>query len=160
MLIQLMRPIQFFRDRFLSMAAVATRAIPPIFWLYISWKATGNWLACFVARREYHDWLFAANPTLAHFSLPHILRDGATLLLSADLAVLMGAFAAGWFVIKPLARRAGIPQEVRAIVPALVFLFATMGMIFAAYLSGAMPIIFPRYALILFTLRLPILAWA
>ncbi len=130
MFIALIPLIQFFRERRVSSAAVAILAIPPIFWLYISWKATGNWLACFVARREYHDWLFAANPTLAHFSLPHILRDGATLLLSADLAVLMGAFAAGWFV-----------------------------MILAAYLSGAMPIIFPRYGLILFTLGIPILVW-
>ena len=32
-------------------------------------------------------------------------------------------------------------------------------MIVAAYLSGAMPIIFPRYGLILFTLGIPILAW-
>jgi hypothetical protein len=112
-----------------------------------------------VARREYHDWLFAANPTLAHFSLPHILRDGATLLVSADIAVLMGAFVAGWFVIKPVVRRTRIQEGVRTIVPALIFFFATLGMIAAAYLSGAMPIIFPRYGLILFTLGIPILAW-
>ena len=102
MFIPLIPAIQFFRERRISLAAVAILAIPPIFWFYISWKATGNWLACFVARREYHDWLFAANPTLAHFSLPHILSDGATLLVSADIAVLIAAFVAGWFVIKPL----------------------------------------------------------
>jgi Dolichyl-phosphate-mannose-protein mannosyltransferase len=159
MFIALIPAIQFFRERRVSLAAVAILAIPPIFWFYISWKATGNWLACFVARREYHDWLFAANPTLAHFSLPHILRDGATLLISADTAVLIAAFVAGWLAIRPVVRRARIPQEVRAIVPALVFFFATLGMIAAAYLSGAMPIIFPRYGLILFTLGIPILAW-
>jgi hypothetical protein len=159
MFIALVPAIQFFRERRISLAAVAILAIPPLFWLYISWKATGNWLACFVARREYHDWLFAANPTLAHFSLPHILRDGATLLISADIAVLMGAFVAGWFVIKPLVRRAPIPEDVRAIIPALIFFFASLGMIVAAYLTGALPIIFPRYGLILFTLGIPILAW-
>jgi hypothetical protein len=159
MFIALIPAIQFFRERRISLAAVAILAIPPIFWLYVSWKATGNWRACFVARREYHDWLFAANPALAHFSLPHILRDGATLLVSADIAVLIAAFVAGWFVINPLVRRARIPEDVRAIVPALVFFFATLGMIAAAYLSGAMPIIFPRYGLILFTLGIPILAW-
>ena len=159
MFIALIPAIQFFRERRISIAAVAILAIPPIFWLYVSWKATGNWLACFVARREYHDWLFAANPTLAHFSLPHILSDGATLLVSADIAVLIAAFVAGWFAIKPLVRRARIQEDVRAIVPALIFFFATLGMIAAAYLSGAMPIIFPRYGLILFTLGIPILAW-
>lgn len=159
MFIALIPAIQFFRERRISIAAVAILAIPPIAWLYISWKATGNWRACFVARREYHDWLFAANPTLAHFSLPHILRDGATLLISADIAVMIAAFVAGWFVMKPLVRRARIPQDVRAIIPALIFFFSTLGMIAAAYLSGAMPIIFPRYGLILFTLGIPILAW-
>jgi hypothetical protein len=159
MFIALLPATQFFRERRISIVAVAILAIPPIFWLYVSWKATGNWLACFVARREYHDWLFAANPTLAHFSLPHILRDGATLLVSADIAVLMGAFVAGWFVIKHLVHRARSQEDVRAIMPALIFFFATMGMIVLAYLSGAMPIIFPRYGLILFTLGIPILAW-
>ena len=91
MFIALIPAIQFFRERHISLTAVAILLIPPLFWLYVSWKATGNWLACFVARREYHDWLFAANPTLAHFSLPHIISDGATLLVSADIAVLMGA---------------------------------------------------------------------
>jgi hypothetical protein len=47
----------------------------------------------------------------------------------------------------------------RAVVPAIVFFFANLAMIVAAYLSGAMPIIFPRYGLILFTLGIPILAW-
>ena len=159
MFIALIPAIQLFRERRISIAALAILAIPPVFWLYVSWKATGNWRACFVARREYHDWLFAANPTLAHFSLPHILSDGATLLVSADIAVLMGAFVAAWLVIKPLARRTRIQEDVRASVPALVFFFATFGMIAAAYLSGAMPIIFPRYGLILFTLGVPILGW-
>jgi hypothetical protein len=160
MFIALIPAIQFFRERRISIAAVAILAIPPLFWLYVSWKATGNWRACFEARREYHNWLFAANPTLAHFSWPHILSDGATLLISADIAVLIAALVAGWVVIRLLVGRARIPQDVHAIVPALVFFFATLGMILLAYLSGAMPIIFPRYGLILFTLGVPILAWA
>jgi len=159
MFIAVIPAIQFFRERRISIAAVAILAIPPVFWLYVSWKATGNWRACFIARREYHDWLFAANPTLAHFSLPHILSDGATLLISADISVLIAAFVAGWWVIKPLFRRARIQEDVRVIGPPLVFFFATLGMIAAAYLSGAMPIIFPRYGLILFTLGIPIMAW-
>jgi len=71
----------------------------------------------------------------------------------------MGGFVAGWFVSQPLVSRARLQENVRAIVPALIFFFATLGMIVLAYLSGAMPIIFPRYGLILFTLGIPILAW-
>jgi hypothetical protein len=159
MFIALIPAIQFVRERRVSIAALAILAIPPLSWFYISWKATGNWLACFEARRQYHDWLFAANPTVAHFSLPHILRDGATLLISADIAVLIAAFIAVWFVIKPLIHRASTQEDVRAIVPALVFFFAFLGLIVVAYLTGTQPIIFPRYGLILFTLGIPILAW-
>jgi hypothetical protein len=159
MFIALIPAIQFFRERRISIAALAILAIPPLFWLYVSRKATGNWLACFVARRQYHDWLFAVNPTLAHFSLPHILRDGATLLISADIGVLMGAFIAVWFVGEPLIRRTHLPQDVRLILPALIFFFGFFSLIVLAYLTGTQPIVFPRYGLILFTLGIPILAW-
>ena len=159
MFIALIPAIQFIRERRISLTSVAILAIPPLFWFYISWKATGNWFACFAARRQYHHWLFAANPTLTHFSLPHILRDGATLLISADIVVLIAAFVAGWFVIKPLASRARIEEDVRAIVPALIFFLAFLGLIVVAYLTGTQPIIFPRYGLILFTVGVPILAW-
>ena len=159
MFIALIPAIQFIRERRVSFAAVAILAIPPLFWFCISWNATGNWLACFVARRQYHDWLFAANPTLAHFSFPQALRDGVTLLISTDIAVLIAAFVAGWFVIKPLARRARIQDGVRVIMPGLIFFFAFLSLIVVAYLTGTQPIIFPRYGLVLFTLGIPILAW-
>lgn len=159
MFIALIPAIQFFRERRISFSALAILVIPPLFWFYVSWRATGNWLACFVARRQYHDWLFAANPTLAHFSWPHVLGDGATLLISADIAVLIAAFVALWFLIQPLAQRARVPQDVRAIVPALIFFFGSLGLLGLAYLTGALPIMFPRYGLILFTLGIPILVW-
>lgn len=159
MFIAFIPAIQLLRERRISIAAVVILALPPIFWLYISWKATGDWLACFVARRQYHDWLFAANPTLAHFSFPHVVRDGATLLVSTDIAVLIAAFVAGWFVVKPLISRTRIQEDVRAISPALIFFFAFVSLIVLAYLTGTQPIIFPRYGLILFALGIPILAW-
>jgi Gpi18-like mannosyltransferase len=159
MFIGLIPAIQSVRERRISLAAVAILAIPPLFWFYVSWKATGNWLACFAARRQYHDWLFAANPALADLSFSHALRDGATLLVSTDIAVLIAAFVAGWLVIKPLADRARIQEDGQAIVPALVFFFAFLSLIVVAYLTGTQPIIFPRYGLILFTLGIPILAW-
>jgi hypothetical protein len=159
MFIAVIPAIQFFRERRVSISPIAILAIPPLFWLYISWKATGDWLACFVARRQYHDWLFAANPTLAHFSIPHILQDSATLFVSADIAVLIAAFVAAWFVIKALAQRAHLTEDLPAIVPALVFFFAFLCLIVVTYLTGWQPIIFPRYGLILFSLGIPILAW-
>lgn len=159
MFIAFIPAIQFCKQRRIPLVTIAILMIPPVFWLYISWKATGDWLACFVARRQYHDWLFAANPTIAHFSLPHILQDGATLLVSADIAVLTAAFVAAWLIAKPLTQRRRIPDEEQEIFPALVFFFAFLCMIIGTYLTGWQPIVFPRYGLILFTLGIPTLAW-
>src|SRR5215471_9306065 len=69
MLIALIPFIQFIRERRISIAAILILLIPPILWFYISWKATGNWFACFVQRQEYHDWLLRMNPLLARFSM-------------------------------------------------------------------------------------------
>ncbi len=178
MFIGLIPAIQFFNERRVSFVALVILLMPPLFWFYISWKATGNWLACFQARQQYHDWLLTMNPTLARFSLAHILRDGVTLLVSTDIAVLIAAFVAGWLVIKPLAKftgqkpdrqggryaqwniaRAHIMEGDSNVMAALIFFFAFFGLIIVAYLSGTQPIIFPRYGLILFSLGIPILAW-
>src|SRR5205823_4797575 len=136
--------------------------IPPLFWFYVSWKATGNWRACFQARQQYHDWLLAANPTLVHLSLSRVVRDGAMLLVSTDIAVLVAAFVAGWFVLKrvlPRIRNRDSSRDIFAILPPIVFFFAFFLLIVVAYLTGTQPIIFPRYGLIMFTLGIPILAW-
>jgi hypothetical protein len=104
----------------------------------------------------------AANPSLAHFSFHHVLSDSAMLLMSTDLAVMVGCFAAAWLVIKPLGSsvwRLRFSDEHRPLLAPLVFFFAFLGMIVLAYLTGTQPIIFPRYGLILFTLGIPILAW-
>jgi hypothetical protein len=51
--------------------------LPPLFWFYISWKATGDWLACFRQRQQYLDWLLVMNPAIAHFSCnQHPARRG------------------------------------------------------------------------------------
>src|SRR5438034_1195273 len=96
MFIALIPAIQFLRERRISFVAVLILLIPPVFWFYISWKATGNWLACFQARQQYHDWLLAMNPKLGRFALRQVLRDGASLLVSTDIAVFLAAFVAGW----------------------------------------------------------------
>src|SRR6266699_2872356 len=69
MFIALLPAIQFLKERRISISALFILIIPPLFWFYISWKATGNWLQCFETRQSYHDWLLAMNPALALFSL-------------------------------------------------------------------------------------------
>ena len=174
MFILLIPAMQFIKERRISLLAIAILLLPPLTWLYISWRATGDPLACFQSRRQYHDWLMSANPTLQHFSLPHVISDSAMLLVSTDFAVMVGCFAAGWFVTKavlqkperggdlnkqPYTKAEWLLAEHRAIVPGLILFFAFLSMIVVAYVTGTQPIIFPRYGLILFTLGIPILAW-
>jgi hypothetical protein len=162
MFIALIPAIQFLKERRVSLPAVVILVIPPLFWFYISWKATGNWLACFVQRQYYHDWLLAMNPALAHFSFPSVLRDSAILTISTDIAVFVSAFVAGWIVLRQLPRsfsRTGFPEPLRPILAPVVFFVAFLGLLVSAYLTHQQPMIFPRYGLLLFSLGIPILAW-
>ena len=162
MFLALLPLIQFARERRISFVALVILLVPPLFWFYISWKATGDWLACFKARQQYHDWLLAMNPALAHFSLVAVLKDTATLLISADIAVLIASFVAGWFVVRKLrdlvVRRETAEDAISILAPA-IFFFAFLGLLSVAYLTHQQPIIFPRYGLVLFSLGIPILAW-
>jgi len=174
MLIALIPFIQLTRERRVSFVALLILIVPPLFWFYISWKATGNWLACFVQRQEYHDWLLRMNPSIAHFSGRQILKDVPTLLVSSDVAVLIASFVAAWFVVRHLpqiVKRGSRSNEAIAatgaqasaiafsILAPVLFFFAFLGLLFVAYLTHQQPIIFPRYGLILFSLGLPILTW-
>ena len=105
MLIALIPLIQVLKERRVSIAAVLIMMIPPVFWFYVSWRATGDWLACFRTRQQYHDWLLTQNPALAHFSFSGVLKDGAMLLSSIDVAVLLATLAAAWIVTKSFMTR-------------------------------------------------------
>lgn len=161
MFIALIPLVQIIRERRVSVIAVLIMIVPPLFWFYISWKATGNWLACFHQRQQYLDWLLTMNPAIAHFSVTNVLRDGATLLVSSDIAVLIACFIAAWFVLRELLkmRRHKLSEETQLILPPVVFFLAFFFLLLVAYLSHQQPIIFPRYGLILFTLGLPTVAW-
>lgn len=173
MFLAIIPAVQIFRERVstLPYGRVSARArrfspgpflillVPPVFWIYLSWKATGSWSSNFVERRQYLTWLLDANPALAHFSWASILRDSGTLLVSTDLAVLIGFFVAVWIVTKGLLRGEG-GEIFSRIVPALVVFVAFFSLIVVAYLSGTQPIIFPRYGLILFSVGIPVLVWA
>jgi len=161
MFIALIPLIQVLRERRVSIIAVLIMCVPPLFWFYISWKATGNWLACFQQRQQYLNWLLEMNPAIAHFSFINVLRDGATLLISSDMAVLISCFIAVVFVLRQLLKtpRQRLSEEIQLILPPVVFFFAFFSLLLVAYLTHQQPIIFPRYGLILFTVGLPILAW-
>lgn len=162
MFIVLIPAIQFLRERRISITTLLILIIPPLFWFYISWKATGNWLACFAQRQYYHDWLLAMNPALAHFSLSSVLRDSVILIVSTDIAVLISAFVAGWIVVRQLPRsflNPSLPEDLQSVLAPVVFFFAFLGLLVTAYLTHQQPMIFPRYGLILFNLGIPLLAW-
>jgi len=162
MLIALIPFLQFIKERRTSIVVLLILILPPLFWFYISWKATGNWRECFIQRQQYHDWLLQMNPAIAHFSLSNVLRDTATLLISSDVAVLIATSVAGWLVVSH-ARKFLWPDaagdDEQPILGPVAFFFAFFALIFVAYLTHQQPIIFPRYGLILFTLGLPMLAW-
>jgi hypothetical protein len=177
MLIAVIPTIQFWKERRVSIPAVLIMLLAPLFWFYVSWKATGDWLACFKVREQYHDWLLTQNPALAEFSLSGVLQDVALLVSGIDLAVLCAALIAGWLVLQRstthavtndrktswLGRwacpRASAQADISTILPVLVFFFPFLALLLAAYLTHQQPIIFPRYGLILFSLGIPILAW-
>ena len=161
MLIALLLLFQFLEERRVSIIACAVLIFPPLFWFYISWNATGDWLACFVTRKEYMDALLAANPSLATFTLTSMARDFGSLVIPTGIAVLIACFVAAGLVFKRLnASAAGRKSgTVRAVAAASFYFFAYLSFIVLAYLTHTQPIIFPRYGLILFALGLPILPW-
>src|SRR5260370_35585499 len=108
---------------------------PPLFWFYLSWKATGNWLACFEQRQHYHVWLLTMNPALAHFSFGSVMHDGATLLFSTDIAVITACCIALWFVIRSDVRifiRREPSEAIDSICPPLPFFFSFLSLLVIA----------------------------
>jgi hypothetical protein len=161
MLLVLLPAVHFFEERRVSLVSIAIILFPPLFWFYISWKATGDWLACFVVRKQYMDALLAANPSLASFSLYGIARDAGSLLVSVDIAVLVACVVGVWYAIT----RKGIPgseesaKANRAILSIGIYFFAFLAFIVLAYITHKQPIIFPRYGLTMFALGIPVLPW-
>ncbi len=160
MFIALIPLIQFFKERRVSPAALVILLMPPVFWLLVSWKATGNWLATFEARKHYMDWLLSVNPSLGHFTLSRILRDGRALVTSTDPAVMATSFVGAWSCVKYIF---GTPKHksetISDAVTTGVYFFAFLGFLILAYVTHKQPIIFDRYGLILFSLGIPLMAW-
>jgi len=161
MLIVLLPVLLLFEERRVSIVSIAIMIFPPIFWLYISWKATGDWLACFVTRKQYMDALLVANPSLASFSLFGVARDTGSLLISIDMVVLAGCFIGVWLAVKRLCAPSTESNQraLRQVLAIGLYFLAFLFFIVLAYLTHKQPIIFPRYGLTMFALGIPILAW-
>jgi dolichyl-phosphate-mannose-protein mannosyltransferase len=162
MLIALIPALEFLRERRISFAPPLIMLLPPLFWFWVSWKAAGDWLACFKARQQYHDWLLTQNPALQHFTFAGVIKDSAMFVSGADLAVLIAAFVAAWLVRRNVTGKSHDntkPGDTESIIPPLTFFFPYFALLTIAYLTHQQPIMFPRYGLILFSLGIPILAW-
>jgi hypothetical protein len=162
MFLAIIPALQLLKERRLSIPPIVILLMPPVFWFYLSWKATGDWLACFKQRQSYLHWLLAMNPSLARFSTWNVLRDIANLLISNDVAVLIACLIVGVIIVRNLPRLlSGRDRQghLDSVLPSATYFFAFFGLLTVAYLKHQQPIIFPRYGLILFCLGIPILAW-
>src|SRR5207253_1346658 len=153
--------LQLLEDRRVSLLAVIILALPPLFWFYISWKARGDPLACFVERKQYMDALLASNPRLARLSLGGIARDGSALVIATDPAVLVACFVGLWLTFKRMARSSTerVSENLQQVLGVSAYFFAFLSFLVLAYLTHKQPIIYHRYGLITFSLGIPILPW-
>jgi hypothetical protein len=162
MFIALIPLIQFFKERRISVPAVLIMLVAPIIWFYISWTAAGDWLACFKTRQQYLASLLQQNPALSQFSLFSVTKDVGVFINSIGIVVLCAVFAATWLAVKNStwrSRNDPNSQHALAVIPPLIFFFASFALLSTAYLTHQQPILFPRYGLILFSLGIPVLAW-
>jgi Dolichyl-phosphate-mannose-protein mannosyltransferase len=161
MFLVILPALQLLKERRVSIVGVMILALPPLFWLYISWKARGDPWACFVERKQYMDALLANSPRLAHLSLAGIVRDGSALLISTDLAVLVACFVGAWLTLKQMAASviARQSENLYQVLRVSAYFFAFLSFLVLAYLTHKQPIIYHRYGLITFALGIPMLPW-
>ncbi|HEY6402359.1 MAG TPA: phospholipid carrier-dependent glycosyltransferase, partial [Blastocatellia bacterium] len=166
MLIALLPALQFLFQRRVSPAAIGIMFVPPLFWLYICWKATGSAMAYFEIRNRYLADYIALNPAVTVFSSQRLILDAKRLFVSTNLAVLLSCGAAVWIFFRKFIaggmdwRNFGTASMYFAGVTATnVFFFSNLGFLVFAYFTGSQPDIWSRYGLIFFTLGLPVAAW-
>ncbi|HEY8460749.1 MAG TPA: hypothetical protein VIM99_10235 [Blastocatellia bacterium] len=167
MLIILLPALQFLFQRRISLPALGVMIVPPLFWFYICWKATGSAMAYFEIRNRYLADYIASNPQVTVFSAQRLLLDARRLFISTNLAVFFGCVAAVWMIFRRMAARNLDWRRLRmasldfaGVTATIVFFFSNLGFLAFAYFTGSQPDIWSRYGLIFFTLGLPVTAWA
>jgi hypothetical protein len=160
-LIALLPALQFIFQRSVSLSVCGILIISPLFWFYISWKATGNTMAYFEVRNRYIADYAAANPVVTTFSIQRLRLDAERLLISTNLGVLCGCLFAPLLIIRRLVRQKfeTAAQELAAVIATTAFFFYNLGFLLFAYFTGRQPDIWSRYGLLFFTLGLPVTAW-
>jgi hypothetical protein len=143
----------------------------PVFWLYVSWKATGSFTRYFEIRNNYIVETLANSPWLSHFSPGRVAFDLVRLIYTCNVLVVYAAVALLWAIIRPnflsLQERtssiARLLKSVRHLLATadglvLVFFASHLAFLLSAYLTRNQPEIWPRYGLLFFTLGLPLVA--
>jgi hypothetical protein len=166
MLLVIVPVIQLMRQRKIPVLTILILAIAPAFWLFVCWRATGDWLASFHAHDEYVRARLTAHPEFNTITLDRTWIDANRLAYSANIAVLAGCFVALWFLFRewrktprpfaaPLASR-----QFAVLFSTLSFVFGYFSFISVAYFTKNQSDIWPRYGLILLGLGLPALAYS
>ena len=162
-----------FGARRLVISAVAGLVLisGPLFWLYVSWKATGSFFNYFQIRNNYIVETLNTNPWLASFSPPRVGFDLLRLTYTSNPVLLAGAVALVLIVLngKEGSPRARAALSTKALIALrkllatdsavlLALFFSHLAFLLLAYVTNNQPEIWPRYGLIFFTLGLPLLA--
>ena len=156
-------------QRFLkSTVLFSCLTVGPMFWLYVSWKATGSFSKYFEIRNQYIVETLANSPWLSSFSMARVGFD----LLRLSYIVNPLVIFAGVALMFRLNRAVATPIE-SAFTQALLwfrnllssaqgvmlmFFCSHLAFLLIAYATNNQPEIWPRYGLIFFALGLPLLA--
>jgi hypothetical protein len=140
----------------------------PLFWLYVSWKATGSVSKYFEIRNQYILETLAGSPWLSSFSTarvafdllrlnyitnPLVLCAVVTLLIKLNRSVVIPMESV---LTKTLSWFRNLLSSAQGLV--LTFFCSHLAFLLIAYTTNNQPEIWPRYGLIFFVLGLPLLA--
>jgi hypothetical protein len=143
----------------------------PVFWLYVSWKATGSFTRYFEIRNNYIVETLASSLWLSHFSPGRVAFDFVRLIYTCNVLVVYAAVALFLTLLSrnflDLQERTSLParllktvRNLLATAHGLVLIFFTSHLAFLllAYFTRNQPEIWPRYGLLFFALGLPLVA--